>query len=149
MSKSSLESQSSTGSQLVWGYAFDANSGKEFAEITYDAARIPWDVFDVDLLLVEYRAVKEENRVLKMENQRMQKELQAAQACQSDPEPATELRDIPRKKAKAEIAKFFGDHHGEVIYSSDIAEALNLNYILVEEIVKELANDGKIERASG
>ena len=148
MQKSSLEKQSSTGSRLVWGYVFDGSSGREIADIEYDAGRIPWDVFDIDLLLIEYRAVKEENRVLKMENQRMQKELQAAQACQSSPESVTELRDIPRKKAKTEIARFFKQHHGEVIYPSDVAEGLNLSYVMVEEIVRELEDEGKIERAT-
>jgi hypothetical protein len=149
MSKSNIESQSSTGSRPIWDYMFDASAGKEFADIKYDAGRIPWDVFDIYLLLIEYRAVKEENQVLRTENQRMQKELQAAQACQSDPEPVTELRDIPRKKAKTEIARFFKQHHGEVIYPSDVAEALSLNYLLVEEIIKELIDDGEIKRAAG
>jgi hypothetical protein len=127
----------------------DASSGKEIAEIRFDASGIPWDVFDIGMFLLEYQTVKEENRVLRMENQRMQKELQAAQACQSDPEPVTDLRDIPRKKAKTEITRFFKKHHGEVIYPSDVAEALHLNYLLVEEIIEELTDEGKIERASG
>jgi len=53
---------------------------------------------------------------------------------------------MKRKIAKKKIADLFLEHRNEIIYPSDIVERLNLNYSLVEELFKELEDEGQIER---
>jgi hypothetical protein len=60
-------------------------------------------------------------------------------------EKIMQLREIPREQAKAEIRKFFQDHHGESVYPSDILDSLHLDYDLVCEICEELEKEGKIK----
>jgi hypothetical protein len=149
--KAKAQIESETTETTFWIHAdFDGSTGRRIAyyPVFEDAGRIPWDPYDVGMLRVQYDKVKEEKDRLQKEVETLQQQLKAAQACQSDPEPVIELRDVSRKKAKAEIAKFFKKRHGEVIYASDVADELNLSYLLVEEIVKELEDEGKIKRAT-
>ncbi len=56
-------------------------------------------------------------------------------------------RILPRAKVRALIKQFFAEHDGEVIYPSDVAEALNLSHETVERAIVELEADGKIAKA--
>ncbi len=96
----------------------------------------------------ELQTIIAQNIMLKMENQKLRQELRAAKGSQSEFEKIIELRDISRNQAKSEITQFFKNHHGDVIYPSDIAEALNLSYILVGEIIEQLEDAGQIRRTS-
>ncbi len=145
MPSTSHEKESSGSLEIVWPELVDASSGKEIAEIRFDASGIPWDVFDVGMLLLEYQTVKDDNRALKMENQRLNRELQAAQACQSDPEPVIELRKISRAKAKKEIAAYFRKNDGREIWPDEIMEQLRIDLETVLEICDELAQEEKIK----
>ena len=121
---------------------YNANSGRNFAVI-YDAVKTPWDRGFDPLLLAELQKVKNENCTIKMENQELHKKLQAVNPQIED---VIELRDISREQAKTEVTKYFKDHHGETVYPSDIAEALNLSYLIIEEIIEELENEGQVGR---
>jgi hypothetical protein len=57
------------------------------------------------------------------------------------------VRTVSDGDAKKEIKQFFEASHDETLYPSDIADVLNLNYELVERLVWELENEGKIATA--
>ena len=137
----------SSATAVFWPSDFDGSSGKEFAGI-FDAPPCLWDEDHINLFLGEYRNLKQDNQALKMENQRLHQELQVVHTNQANAESVPEVRDVSRSKAKKEVAKFFVDYDGEVIYPSDVGEALNLSYLLVNEIIGELESEGKIRRAS-
>lgn len=59
-----------------------------------------------------------------------------------------EVREVSPEDARKEIQQYFEAYGGDVIYPSDVAEALNLDYLMVNEIMEEFFNDGKIRRAS-
>ncbi len=60
-------------------------------------------------------------------------------------------RPAPRKlskvQAKNDIRAYFAQHDGRVVYPSDIAEDLNLDYDLVSAAVYELEKEGKVAKA--
>ena len=60
-------------------------------------------------------------------------------------EEVIELRDIPKEQAKEDVRQYFKDHHGENLDASDIGEALNLDIFLVDDLMHELATEGKIK----
>ena len=119
---------------------YDGSSGEEFAS---ESVRARWTATHVDMLVAKYQELKEENEILRMKNQKLNQELETARA-QSDSEALIEARDLPRDEAKKEIAQFFDENRGEVIYPSDVAEALNLSYFLVEEIIEDYLSELKI-----
>jgi hypothetical protein len=41
----------------------------------------------------------------------------------------------------------FEEHHGEILYPSDVAEELSLDYDLVVKLLTELQDEGKIAYA--
>jgi hypothetical protein len=47
-------------------------------------------------------------------------------------------------KEISDIKQYFEKHHGEILYPSDVAKALNLPYDLVERLFNELELSGKI-----
>jgi hypothetical protein len=57
------------------------------------------------------------------------------------------VRTLSEEDAKKEIKSFFEANHGEILYPSDVSDALNLDYEFVERIVWELENEGKIATA--
>jgi hypothetical protein len=58
-------------------------------------------------------------------------------------EPAT----LPLDAAKVIVKKYFADHDGEVIYASDVADALNLRYDIIEEAISALEAEGKVAKS--
>jgi len=54
-----------------------------------------------------------------------------------------EIRNISKKKAKAEITDYFSTH--EIVYPSDISLDLCLDYESVLEAMNELRKEGKIK----
>ena len=60
-------------------------------------------------------------------------------------------RPAPRKmsktQAKKEIGAYFAQRDGQVVYPSDIAEDLNLDYDLVLIAINELEKDSKVSKA--
>lgn len=60
-------------------------------------------------------------------------------------------RPAPRKasmtQVKKEIRAHFAQHDGQVIYPSDIAEDLNLDYDSVLAAINELEKEGKVSKA--
>jgi hypothetical protein len=59
----------------------------------------------------------------------------------------TETRRVPDDQAKREIKTLFEDRHGEVLFPSDVAEELNLEYGLVVRLLTDLESEGKIAHA--
>jgi len=57
------------------------------------------------------------------------------------------VRTLSNEDAKREIKEFFEANHEEILYPSDVSDALNLDYEFVERIVWELENEGKITTA--
>jgi len=55
------------------------------------------------------------------------------------------LRDVPRREAKREIWDYL--QKKEIVYTSDIADDLRLDYGLVVDIICELWEEKKIEEA--
>lgn len=55
------------------------------------------------------------------------------------------LREMPRQEAKREIWDYL--QKKEVVYTSDIADDLRLDYGLVVDIIRELWEEKKIEEA--
>jgi hypothetical protein len=86
-----------------------------------------------------FQELKRENERLQMENNNLREALQS-----SNPDGTLELRDISRRQAKEEITEYFKKHHGKVIYPSDVSIELNISYLLVEEIIEELLDEGQI-----
>ena len=126
---------------------YDAGDGNILRD-RIDADKTQWTTTANYVYPIELQTIIAQNITLKMENQKLRQELQNATSYQSEFENVIELRDISRDQAKSEITKFFTDHYGDVIYPSDIAEALNLSYILVEEIIEELEDASQIRRTS-
>jgi DNA-binding MarR family transcriptional regulator len=116
---------------------FDASPGKE-ADFPYKSDSSAWDLTQVEMLLMEYQQLKKENLHLR-------RQIEESHACQDA--KTNVLREIPVKQAKKEIRKYFNDHHGSVLYPSDIADALNLSYLLVDDLIRELEDEGEIKRA--
>lgn len=58
--------------------------------------------------------------------------------------PTTQVRQISAAEAKQEIKTLFEERHGEVLFPSDIADELNLEYDFVIVLLAELENEGKI-----
>ncbi len=58
-----------------------------------------------------------------------------------------ETRRIPDDEAKQEIKSLFEERHGEVLFPSDVAEELNLEYDLVVRLLTALQREGKIAHA--
>ena len=56
-------------------------------------------------------------------------------------------RNITKTAAKKEIGAYFAQRDGEIIYPSDIAEALNLDYDFVLTVTHELEKEGKVTEA--
>ena len=57
------------------------------------------------------------------------------------------LRKIPKTQATGEIRAYFAQHDEQVVYPSDVAEDLNLDYDLVMEAINELEKKGKVSKA--
>ena len=58
-----------------------------------------------------------------------------------------EPRKISKRDATKEIKEYFDDHRRKAFYPSDVAEALNLDYSLVEDIINALVHSGEIKFA--
>jgi hypothetical protein len=121
---------------------YDGSPGKGFAA---KPSGTP-DVVDLGFLQESYLRLKEENTNLKRENKMLREEIEASRN-QADPPGDIHLRDIPHEQAKKEIADFFSERQGKVIYTSDVAAELNLSYLLVEEVIGELEDEGEITRS--
>jgi regulator of replication initiation timing len=132
------QSDSATGSPLFsFASGFDASSAPNI----YQERSHTWTSLTLGVLI---NALRAENEALKMENQQL-KDKVGQNPLETQ---IVKTRVISRKRAKEEISRFFVEHHGEVIYPSDIAEELNLSYFVVEEIIEDLENEGEIRRAS-
>ena len=59
-----------------------------------------------------------------------------------------EIRDVSDATAKKEVSTFFGQHHGEILYPSDVAEVLRLDYDQVKKAIEALNKEGKIAGVS-
>jgi len=59
-----------------------------------------------------------------------------------------EARDITDEQAKEEIKKWFEDRHGEILFPSDVADELSLDYDVVVRLLTDLENEGKVRSAS-
>ena len=57
------------------------------------------------------------------------------------------LRKISKAQAAREIRAYFAQHDEQVVYPSDVAEDLNLDYDLVLEAINELEKKGKVSKA--
>jgi hypothetical protein len=55
-------------------------------------------------------------------------------------------RPMSDEKAKTKIKEHFENHHGEVVYPSDIADELRLDYDRARRLISELEADGQIAR---
>jgi cell division protein FtsB len=62
--------------------------------------------------------------------------------------PAVDVRSIPDEEARKEIKQLFETMHGEVIFPSEIAAELHLDYELVVRLLTDLENEGSIKPAS-
>ena len=122
---------------------YDGSPGKRFASKPSGTRA---DVVAPAFLSASYIRLREENDNLKRENKVLRQKLEISSASDANPVDDDSIRDIPRAQAKREIADFFSEHRGEVIYPSDVAEELNLSYVLVEELVEELEDEGQIRR---
>lgn len=60
-----------------------------------------------------------------------------------------EVRALSKNKARAEIKAYFQSHHGETLYSSEVAAALTLDYDLVAGLMKDLEENGQIAKTEG
>jgi hypothetical protein len=58
-----------------------------------------------------------------------------------------ELTAPPLDAAKSMVRKYFAEHDGEVIYPSDVADALNLRYDIAQQAIAVLEAEGKIAKA--
>lgn len=58
--------------------------------------------------------------------------------------PAQSKEDV-----KADIKAYFDKHHGEIIYTSDVATALSQDYWVVEKLIHQLVQEGKIVLVEG
>ncbi len=56
-------------------------------------------------------------------------------------------RKISRTQAKKEIGAYFAQRDGQVVYPSDVAEDLNLDYDLVLTEINELEKESKVSKA--
>jgi hypothetical protein len=112
--------------------------GQTFAVSSTDSQK-----FATEGLFSDYLRTKRENVDLRVENTALKEKVAVMQ--HNSAEKIMQLREIPREQAKAEIRKFFQDHHGESVYPSDILESLHLDYDLVYEICEELEKEGKIK----
>jgi hypothetical protein len=61
------------------------------------------------------------------------------------PNESPEPREISDAEAKAEIKNIFDSHNGEVLYPSDVAHQLNLDYDTVVRLLDELEAEGRIK----
>ncbi len=91
-------------------------------------------------------AVVEQNR------QRDRERIEALERKVAELEAATGLdRPAPRKvskaQAKKEVHAHFAQNDAQVVYPSDIAEDMNLDYDLVLVAINELEKEGKIIKA--
>lgn len=55
-------------------------------------------------------------------------------------------RKLSKAQAKNEIRAYFAQRDGQVVYPSDIAEVLNLDYDLVLVAINDLEKEGKIAK---
>lgn len=53
----------------------------------------------------------------------------------------------PLDNSKSMVRKYFAEHDGEVIFPSDVADALNLRYDIVEAAIAALETEGKVAKA--
>lgn len=53
----------------------------------------------------------------------------------------------PLDAATSMVKAYFAEHDGEVIYPSDVADALNLRYDIVESAIAALEAEGKVEKS--
>jgi hypothetical protein len=138
--------QSDSAKEILRWFAAgsDGSLGKRFASKPSGTRA---DVVDQVFLSESYLRLREENNNLKRENKMLREKLEISFTGQVNPVDDIETRDIPRTQAKHEIASFFADHRGEVIYPSDVAAELNLSYLLVEEVIGELEDEGKIRQS--
>ena len=58
-----------------------------------------------------------------------------------------DVREITETQARQEIAAYFEKNDGKVLYPSDVAESLRLDYDLVSKVIEGLAKDGEIAEA--
>lgn len=58
-----------------------------------------------------------------------------------------EIREVTRSEAKKHIKNYFATHGEKVLFPSDVAIALLLDYDVVESLMHELETDGQIEKA--
>ncbi len=56
-------------------------------------------------------------------------------------------RKVSKTQTKKEIRAYFAQHDGQVVYPSDIAENLTLDYDLVLVAINELEKEGKVTKA--
>jgi hypothetical protein len=56
-------------------------------------------------------------------------------------------REISDEAAKTEIKQYFESLDGDVIYPSDVADDLNIDYDTVARLIQELVADGQIAAA--
>ena len=53
----------------------------------------------------------------------------------------------PLDAAKLMVKAYFAEHDGEVIYPSDIADALNMRFDVVEAAIAALEREGKVAKS--
>jgi len=62
--------------------------------------------------------------------------------------PSTPIRDgASEEEIKVEIKKYFIERDGEILYPSDIAHALNIQYEVATRLICEMEENGQIRRA--
>ncbi len=91
-------------------------------------------------------AVEEQNRQRDRERiESLEREVAELREAVGLDRPAP--RNVSKTQAKREIRAHFAQHDGQVVYPSDIAEDLKLDYDLVLVAINELEKEGKVSKA--
>ena len=93
-----------------------------------------------------FHAVVEQNRQRDRERiETLEREVAELREAVGLDRPAP--RKVSKTQAKREIRAHFAQHDGQVVYPSDIAEDLNLDYDLVSVAINELEKEGRVSKA--
>lgn len=108
----------------------------EVRELILDQQKILYSIFRVLLMMSKTLSeIKEEIRDFKEEY------------ASTESENVIIVREIPYEEAKKIVEEYLAKKEGEILYPSEIAEALQLPYDQVHEIVLELIEEGKVKIA--
>ena len=94
---------------------------------------------------MQQQALEEENRSYRQRIETLERQMIELLEDRAESEPR--VRDVTKAVGRREVRTYFKEHREEIIYPSDVADALDLEYDFVLGLIEELEAEGRIAKA--